>query len=343
MYNKLISFVILSLIIWGVFFFFYYFFVLNKWNITLISNVGDYTVEMYTDRLKATLATQCQNKKCELIDLAPFDYQLTIKKEWYKDFQTFVKVETNDTIDLEVSLEKQLKMVKQEEKQTPLNDDKEKQIEKFRTISFLQKTYQYFDIKDFWYFYFEKNTDNTLSFFYKTNIEDKKIYTLNFISDEEKIFLDQVYAWNNEIYFSYGEYIYIFDIVSWNMQKIFFPQKISYLKKDGNIYHFVNEKWTFLYDNSSQKTQYFYLFKDFITFDNTTYFWIIFQDEEEKKKNYNLSEYKNVHLIVKYDFSTKEIKVLETTTKNISKIIKSEKDIFFYDTLWEKYKVENIQ
>lgn len=310
---------------------------------TLNVNVDNYIVEMYTDTLKTTLSTECKNKRCELIDLAPFGYIINIKKEGYKDFQTYVKIEKNKSLEVDVFLEKQIQILPQVVENTSWEDSKQKQLERLRTVSLLQKTYQYFEVPNYGYFFFQKGDANTLVLSHKKNEEEKKIYTLNFLSDDQKISLDQIYGGDDEIFFSYWQYIYIIHISSWNIQEVFFPQDISYMKKDGELYYFVNDKWTFIYDNRSKKIDFFYLFKDFIMYDQNTYFWIIFQNEEDKKKNYNLEQYKNGNLIIKYNFITKEVKVIETITKNIAKIIKIKNNIYFYDITWEKYKIENLE
>jgi hypothetical protein len=36
---------------------------------------------MYSEKLRTSFSSYCKNKKCELIDLAPFDYELTLEKE----------------------------------------------------------------------------------------------------------------------------------------------------------------------------------------------------------------------------------------------------------------------
>ena len=92
MYNKLISLLILIVIFWGMYGFYYYFFVMNKGNLTIDGNIWWYTISLYTEKLKTSFSSECKNKKCELIDIAPFDYTLTVKKDWYKDYSLEIKI-----------------------------------------------------------------------------------------------------------------------------------------------------------------------------------------------------------------------------------------------------------
>lgn|GEM_PF-5221661 len=39
----------------------------------------------------------------------------------------------------------------------------------------------------------------------------------------------------------------------------------------NHIYHLINDKGTFLYDTNTKNIEYFYLFKDFIYYDNEHY------------------------------------------------------------------------
>lgn len=339
MANRIISLIIFLWIIFGIWYAFFYFFIENKWNLTLNSNVWDYKVEVYTDKLKTTFSSQCKNTKCELIDLAPFDYTLTIKKDWYKDFSTNIKVISKNTIELDVELEKQISIKKLPEIKKEINN--EEKLEKFRELSFLQKSYKYFDVESLGVFYFIDNKDNTLTLYKKnSNPDDTKLFSINIKNDTE-LFLDKVYQTENEIIISYWDDKYIFNLDLWKETKIFFPQNINYVKKSQLSYFFINDKWTFIYDINTWKTEYFYMFRDFLVYDENNYFWIIYKDEVQKLDIYNLTDYKDTNLIIKYNFKNKNIKVLESVSQNITKIVNENNKIYFYDEN-QKYLVNNI-
>lgn len=345
MHNKLISLFILIAIFWWIYYFFYYFFILNKWGLTITSNVSDYQVSMYTDKLKTSFSTECKKKKCELIDLAPFEYEISIKKEGYKEYKKTLTIEKKSTLPLEIYLEKQIsikQIIPTSENSLQSDLPKSQQLEKFREISFLQKSYKFIELDTLGHFYFLVNEDGTLSLFNKKDSIDTKLYSFNKI-ERAKLDIQKVYQSNNLILITYWDEKNIYNLESGTIQKIFFPQTVNYVKKYWNTFSFVNDKWTFIYDSKSNKIEYFYTFKDFINYDENNYFWVIYKDEIEKKNNYNLQEYKDTNLIVKYNFNTKNIKVLETTSQNIYKIVKENDTIYFYDISWEKYLVNNIE
>lgn len=339
--TKLFSvFFLLSLVFWG-YGFYYYFFVVSKGNITLQTNIDNYTVSLYNSKLKTNFSTVCQNKLCELIDIAPFSYELTIRKEGFKEYKTNILLTKNDTLVLEAFLEKQLLL----EKQTPQIKEEvlstQEQIDKIREITLLQKNYKYIDIPQVWFFYFTQKADGNLDLFQKIDTENR--YLLSLPKKEKKdLNILKVFQSNDLIAIIHGEDVYVYDLIRFTMEKIFFPQKIHYIKQEGTFFHFINEKWTFLYDTKNKKIEYFYFFRDFLYFDEEHYLWVIFQDEKEKKRNFWLSE-SSGNLIVKYNFRTKDIQILETTSLSLSKIVKERGQIYFYDQSENKYLVKNIQ
>lgn len=338
MSNRLMSIFILLFTFWAVYGFYYYFFVLNKWNVTLNSNIWEYQVALYNDKLKTNFITDCLNQKCELIDLAPFDYEITITKEWYKTYKKSFKVISKSTINIDFQLEKQLFVKKVDFEQTSSGS----QLDKFREISQLQKSYKFFNMWDLGYFYFEDNGNDTITLYrkYSQNPEEN-LYTFNKISSTQ-IDLQILYQTENMIFISYWDEKYTYNLQNNKIEKIFFPQEVNYAKKSGNILSFVNDVGVFLYDENTKNIEYFYLFKDFVLYDDKSYFWVIFDDEIEKKKNYNL-ENKKWNLIVKYDFKNKSVIVLETTELNVKKIVKEAEKVYFYNEFDDKFLVENIQ
>lgn len=339
MLNKLLSLLILVVTLWLVYWFYYYFFVLNKWRLTINTNTDNYIVNLYNDKLKINFATECKNPKCELIDLAPFDYTITISKEWFKEVKQNIKILSKKTINLSFNLEKQL-LIKEINNVDMKETQTWNQLEKFREISSLQKSYKFFNLDTLWYFYFILNEDNTISLFNKVWSVEKKLYSFIKVSPEN-IDLWKVFQTDNIIFISIWEEKYIYNLLDDTIDKIFFPQSINYIKRNWKIFSFVNDKWTFLYDNETRKIEYFYLFKDFIFYDDKNYLWIIYDDEIEKKKNYNL-EKKDWNLVVKYNFKTKNIEVIENIQMNVKKIILENKKVYFFDEFGKKYLVDNI-
>lgn len=343
MLNKLLSVLIIVLLFSGIYFFYYYFFVLNKWNLTLNSNVWDYEVSLYNKDLKTTFNSSCKNEKCELIDIAPFSYTLNISKDWYKSVTSEIKIQKKSTLNLSIYLEKDLKIEKVE---TPEVSQESKlaaqqKIDEIRSKRNLEKKYRFFDEKDSWYFYFDDNWDETLSFYKEKDWNTTKIY------DFEKINAKLISFWYiynslDVVFVKYDKKLFIFDLQNWTTKELEFVPIINYAKKDSNIISFVTDLWIYNYDESTWSLEYFYFFKDFLYYWDDSYLWVVFSDEEDKKKNYNFQDYK-WNLIVKYNFKTKEIKVLKETDIKISKILNEKWQIYFYDDAGGKYLVSNVE
>lgn len=307
---------------------------------SISTNIENYKVSLYNSKLKTSFSTECLQSVCELIDLAPFQYEMTLSKDGYKDYVETISIISWEKLQLKVVLEKQLLIEKIDIPLTQTLADTEKQIEEVRELSFLQKSYKYFLIPHLWYFYFQENEDNSLTLFQKNGQETLNLYSFQKI---ERAFLDiqGIEQTNNMIFISYWDDKFIYNLSNNSIEKIYFPQKVNYVKQMHQVYHLINDKGTFLYDINTKNIEYFYLFKDFIYYDNEHYLWIIFLSETEKKNNYNLSDLSG-NLIVKYNFKTKKIKVLETTHINITKIILENNKVYFYDSWDNKYQVKNI-
>jgi len=114
MSNRLLALFMVVALFGGLIGAYYYFFVLNKGDLSIHVNVDEYAVEMYNHTLKTTSSTFCEHSTCEIIDLAPFVYTLTIKKDGYKDISQNVTILARDLVEVTVTLEKQLQVILQE-------------------------------------------------------------------------------------------------------------------------------------------------------------------------------------------------------------------------------------
>gem|GEM_PF-1934451 len=271
---------------------------------------------MYNHTLKTTQQTDCQNPTCELIDLAPFTYTLTVKKEGYKDATYDVTVLARDLVEITVTLEKQLILeAKEEPVEIVLNREptqRQQEEEKIR-----QESYISFDI-DGKIWYFTQNEDSTLTLSERWMAHDTQYMMFQHVP-KSKLALDKIYQTEAEIYIRHGDDIYFFDTRSGNMQKVFFPQDIQYIKKQpSGIYHLVTKVGTYLYQNGVQEPTMFIMFRDFVPYEDG-YLGIIFADDTQRKKNYQIEQSGN--LVVRYTPATKEMKVLEEVAMNIVKIV----------------------
>jgi len=340
MSNRVLALLVIVALFWWFIGAYYYFFILNKGDLDIHVNVDQYFVEMYNHTLKTTSSTFCENPTCEIIDLAPFVYTLTVKKDGYKEVSQEVTVLARDLIAITMTLEKQLQVVLQEpEEELVLNRESTQREETEAQIK--KDAYAVFEIEGKWFFYFVQNSDSTLTLWQRYQAEDRQYINFQNISST-KIDLDRVYQNNSEIYIKHGDELYFFDIVSGISNRVFFPQPLVYVKKwESGVYHLVTEKGTFLYDSiANSEPQFFVLFRDFIPYEDG-YLWIIFSDETQKKKNYQIEEWGN--LVVKYSPQDKQIQILETISMNIEKIVYEWEKIFFYTSDGNKYEVDNIE
>lgn len=337
MWNRIFSFLILVWVFAGAYGFYYYFFVINKWWLTLNSNVSSYSVTLYNSDLKTSFETQCENQMCELIDLAPFTYALTVTKDWYESFQTEVKVIKKETQTLDISLQKSVYLLPQTSTQN-LSSTGSQKIESLKILTQLKQKEKYFETIEKWNFYLEKNTDASYNLF--SNISNPKNIFRIPSSLLSSIEIFEVF-WDSKIIVSYDETYVLIDILTWESEQIDFAQDLKYAKKDGNILSLINDKWVFLYDVITQKTEYFYLFKDFVYVSPTQYLWVIFADETQKKKNF-WYESETQNIFVLYDFTTQEKNIVYRTSQKIEKLLFEQSNIYFYNEKWEKFLIENI-
>lgn len=93
-----------------------------------------------------------------------------------------------------------------------------------------------------------------------------------------------------DILLSLAETNYIYLKNSGKIQKLPYTFKILYMKKDQNKgeYIVIFEKGSFIYNAQSKNSGYNYAFKDYVSLDDTTVIGIVFADETQKKKNFNL-------------------------------------------------------
>lgn len=132
---------------------------------------------MYNKNLKTTFSSRCEEKKCELISIAPFEYTLTISKEGYKDFQKEIKIESKQDLSLDVELAKQIQIteVTQVENEEIEQTNQEK-IDEVKQLQDLKSSYFYTTLPDGTMYYFLQ--DQNALILYKKGIEtDTSLYT----------------------------------------------------------------------------------------------------------------------------------------------------------------------
>jgi len=142
------------------------------------------------------------------------------------------------------------------------------------------------------------------------------------------------------VYFHIAEFQGLYDTSSQTLNTFVFVPTLKYIKKGGHSQEliFVTEKGSFIYNINTKVFTYFYLFLDYVSIEDG-YIGVIYKDEDQKKKNYDLNE-ETQNLIIRFDPSTKEREILYRTSLDVKKILK-EGDQIYFETSDGKYKLEN--
>ncbi|MBW7954592.1 PEGA domain-containing protein [Candidatus Gracilibacteria bacterium] len=338
MKNKLTALLLLITGIASIYGMYYYFFILNKGDLLINTNIKNYDVSLYNKKLKIKFNHNCLEKICKITDIASFDYEIEISKTGYKSIRQNIKVEKNKELKINFNLEKDLVILKVNETK---KDEKTSKIDELREINLLKKNYAFFNLDNLGYFYFIDNLDDTIKLFWQKDKKDTFIYSFNKVLKKE-INIIPIDMSENELLISIGDEKYIFNLDNFLITKTFFPQNIVYAKYMLNNYYFITKNGSYLYNLQTNKFEYFYLFKDFLMYDSENYLGIIYDNEIEKKKNYNLQDFSG-NLIVKYNYKTKKIKVLKDTSIIIEKLVLNDDKIYIYNSSGDKYLVYNIE
>lgn len=344
MKNRLLALLILIALFWWIFYFYDYYFIKNKWNLTLVTNYWDYDVELYAKQLKTTFNTHCDDLKCNLVDLAPFDYTLKIEKPWFKAISQDVKVNSNKTKELKINFEKEILITPVEKIQETSENNLKKEvlIIKAKKLQEIKNKYKFIEISDFWMFYFDLQNNNLVLNKYDVNTDKSTVLYTFLKTNPENLDITQVYQDINAIFIKYNNQKFVYNINSWIIKEIIFPQDILYIKKNVSTYNLITQNWTFIYDSLTDKAEFFYPFNDFVYLWTDYYLWVINAWETEKLNNYNLWK-TDKNLIVKFNHKTKEIQIIKEVDFNIKNIYFDDEKLYFTDNDNKKYLLENIE
>lgn len=158
----------------------------------------------------------------------------------------------------------------------------------------------------------------------------------------DKIELLPVYGDSKHIIIKLWEQQFLLNVASFKMTEINMTIPIKYAKAWWNSFEFllVTDKWTFEYKSFDGLLDYFSYFKDFVYLDNF-YIWVIDSDESVKLKNLWFDD-ETQNLIVSYNPSTKERKIIFRTDMKLDKIIKEGNEVILINEEWEQYKLQDF-
>lgn len=346
--NKFIAFLVLAIFSWVILWFYAYFFVYNTWNLIIRANIDNYKLELSNSNFDK-IEYVCENKECSIKNIAPLEFSVLWLSNWFNDINTSIKILKNYDNLLEISFDKKV-IVKEKIEKIDINDieikktsiSNKKSIENFKNIRKVKKSYAYFDLWDLGYFYFIEEIDKLVLYRMYKDL-DKRLFDINKVSSWE-LFIKKVESDNKVVFLWTNSIKYIYDLENAKYKTFNLKTKVNYIKKwlDSKRFLINTILWTFVYDSSKNTTDYFSLFKDFIYFWDDSYIWIIYKDEKQKFKNFNL-DYENKNFIVYYNFISKEIKVLHKTDIDIYKITFENNLVYIYDKSWDKFEIRNIR
>lgn len=309
-----------------------YLFVYYTWTLVLSWNQANFSVKFHSDTIKKTIEASCVKNICEIPKLPPLDLTYTISKEWFKDFIWEVQIPRNGKINAKFLLKKETVLIPENNVEQTQSKNK---IDELRALWKIKDSFAYFDMWDLGIYYFEENSDS-LALYNSLSGTITKIYDIAKVSKEELSV--SFVAWiNSQIFIEAWVNKYIYDIISWNVYSFNIAIPVKYVKSVDLAwnYQIVSEKWVFLYSNKSSNLEYFSMFSDFIYYDDSSYIWVIYSGEDDKKKDYSISW--NSNIVLYYNYKTKEKKILMDTSVSISKIVKEGENIYVYDSEGKKY------
>jgi len=266
------------------------------------------------------------------MDVSPFEYNVSILKSDYKVETVNLKISPRRREELFVKLEKKIEL-----KQIELQEITETAQEKIQRIREEKSYYALFDIWNGTKISFSELW-STLELNYITKDLNKKISRLKLV-DKEDINAEYIYG-SNKIFLKLANDYYILSPLGWELQKIPFEIDIKYIKKWlwSNELIIVTDKGSFIYNTLTKASWFQYLFKDYINY-KWKLIWIIYKDEVQKRKNFDLEQTGN--LILQYSQDTKERKVVYATSNNIDKIY-LEWDVIIIEQGEKKLELTNI-
>lgn len=306
-----------------------YFFVYYTAVFEVHSNIPNYKLSFFSSSTAQKRVENCEEEKCTISDLAPFEYNITFSSEWYKTQHIKLKISPRSKQEYNIEFQKEVTL-------SPVkNEVQEKEIsakEKIEKIREEKKYYKIIQLTEEEKIYFSASSGliegsyNGLTFWkfpkiWRSSIEVESIFG------------------SDDIFLRYGEKKYILFSSDSHLQELNFDQNILYIKMwpIRGQYIIVTEKGVFLYNLQENTYEFMYGFSD-LSYSWADIIWVISDDAKSLKKNYNFTETWN--LIIKYTPKTKERTVLYSSSKPIDRIYLQETQIFV-EIEKMKYKLEN--
>lgn len=314
MSNRLLALLILIILLWGVVWIYFYFFVIYGSNVILNGNVTGYSVNFSTEKLSNPIAYTCEVNPCRLQNIAPFDYTITISKEWYDVYRFNQKIQKSGEQTIDFSLVEKIDLAQLEEIEV---SEAETILDKRERL----KYNKYFLSYDFWengIFYMEQYLWKL--FLYRDRGESQiLIYSFPLVSPD-KIHIWEIYGTRYFTIYIDGKN-YLFHNLDQSFRQLDLNVKIEYGKPWKNNYEliFATNSWAYTHNLKTKKSQYYNLFSDYLYDGDNTIIGIIQETEKNKLKNIGYASQEG-NYVFSYDIATKTYKKLYTTVDDIQQI-----------------------
>ncbi len=337
MSSRLLSVLILVWVV-GMFVLLYlYFFVHYTSTLVVRANVSPYTVELYAKSVAQSTFHSCPLSECQIGPISPVDYTMTISSEWYKSITQSISIAPKTTQSLELDFQKDTTLKKiervtqQEEPEsgswsTTVADipsispqERIQQIRRERNFDFIIQSDQGDDI-------WVRRISSTLEVYYLGGEQEIYIWGFDAISRDIRVLPVRESDYLGLIV---GSDTYFYNTVSQSLIELDLVPEIRYIKpwNTSSEFVFISDIGAFEYSLETWVFEYFYLFRDFV-FVGERYIGVIYDDEEQKKRNYNLEE-NSGNLIISYDPDTQERYILYSTNLDITEIFIRDEQVFF--------------
>ncbi len=332
MTRKLYALLILIGTLWALILVYLYFFVYYTATLTVNANVSDYRVVLFASSTAQKWVHECPESECVIANVSPFDYNISIIKQGYETKIISAKIWARGRESLVLELEK--KVFLDAFIDESLEETAQQKIQRLRDE---KSSYARFSLGTQRSISFTEN-DNELLLEY---IVEGKTYPIqNFQRVKQDDISVSSIPSSEDVFISLWENNFI--LLTWEgkVHPLSFKIPINYIKAGQKqwSYQIVTNKGTFLYNISSWNSEFQYLFRDFVSFGNDI-IWIIYDDEDQKKQNFNFTEKWN--LIIKFSQKDKTRKLLKTTNLDIDKIEWRDNKIIL--SVWDsEYELKNF-
>lgn len=339
MSNRILWFLLIIWVLGFGYLLYLIFFVSYTGALEITSNVENYSVKMYAKKIAQTYNYECKTKVCKLSDISPFDYNITISSPTYKDYISELTIKAKEINIINLNLVKDTKLKFVETKiEEPVNKDLVNT--KIEEIKIKKQSYFNTYLPSVGYLYFKENW-SSLDLYKSFSWTEDRLGKFPKVS-KDKIEIFQVFGNENLILISLGNDKYLYNLETFWLNEFKLVPKVKYIKlwEKQNDFLIITDVGVFTYTFWLDNPKYFYLFKDFV-YSSWSYVWVIYKDEKDKFWNFSLKN-DNKNVIIKYNSSDLQRKVILETDIDIDKIVNEGDEIYFYDDMWKQYKLENF-